>query len=115
VHTPFNFFNNASHKRERVSYVYAYKFKVLPYHQKFSSYAHVYVSKGQPKVEALVNKFPNIFESGLGTMKCFQAHLYMKDEVKPKFCRPRPVPFAIKDGKGIRSLRGSRDCCKARL
>ena len=40
VHTPFNFFfNNASHKRERVSYVYVYKFKVLPYHQKFSSYA----------------------------------------------------------------------------
>ena len=51
----------------------------------WASIKAVYVSKGQPKVEALINKFPNVFKSGLGTMKCFQAHLYMKDEVKPKW------------------------------
>jgi len=60
----------------------------------------VYRSKGQSKVEALINQFQNVFESGLDTMKSFQAHLYMKDEVKPTFCRPRSVPFAIKDGVG---------------
>ena len=31
------FFNDASHKRERVSYVCVYNFKVLPHDQKFSS------------------------------------------------------------------------------
>ena len=39
VHKPFNFFYNASHKRECVFYACIYKFKVLPHHQKFSSYA----------------------------------------------------------------------------
>ena len=31
-------FNDASHKRERVSYMCVYKFNILPHHQKFSSY-----------------------------------------------------------------------------
>ena len=35
VHTLFNFCNDASHKRERVSYVCVNKFKVLPHHQNF--------------------------------------------------------------------------------
>jgi len=38
AHT-FKFFNNASHKRERVSYECVYKFKVMPNHQKFFTYA----------------------------------------------------------------------------
>ena len=30
-------------------------------------------------------------------MKRFRAHLTLKEGVKPKFCRPRSVPFAIKE------------------
>ena len=30
-------------------------------------------------------------------MRSFQAKLQVKENAKPKFCRPRPVPYAIKD------------------
>ena len=30
-------------------------------------------------------------------MKRFKAHLSLKEGAKPKFCRPRSVPFAIKE------------------
>ena len=33
-----------------------------------------YMNKGQNKVEALVQKYPEVFQSGLGTMKSFKAH-----------------------------------------
>ena len=33
-------------------------------------------------------------------MKSFKAHLHLKEGVTPKFCRPRKVPFAIKESVG---------------
>lgn len=30
-------------------------------------------------------------------MKSFKTHLHLKEGVKLKFCRPRTVPFAIKE------------------
>ena len=33
-------------------------------------------------------------------MKSFKAHLHLKEGVKPKFCRARSVPFAIKESVG---------------
>ena len=56
----------------------------------------VYVTKNS-KVEALIRKYTEVFQSVLGTMKSFRAHLHLKEGSKPKFCRPRTVPFAIKD------------------
>ena len=63
----------------------------------WASIKKVHMSKGPSKVETLVQKYPEVFQSGLGTMNSFKAHLHMKEGVKPKFCRPRPVPFAIKE------------------
>ena len=63
----------------------------------WASIKAVHMSKGPSKVEALVQKYPEVFQSGLGTMNSFKAHLHMKEGAKPKFCRPRPVPFAIKE------------------
>ena len=60
----------------------------------------VYTTKGQSKVEALIQKYPKVFQEGLGTMKSFRAHLQLKSDVKPKFHRPRAVPFAIKESVG---------------
>ena len=55
------------------------------------------MNKTLSKTDALVQKYPEVFKSGLGTMKAFKAQLHMKEGAKPKFCRPRPVPFAIKE------------------
>ena len=33
-------------------------------------------------------------------MKSFSAHLHLKEGSKPRFCRPRTVPFAVKDVVG---------------
>ena len=61
----------------------------------WASIKAVYVTKNS-KVEALIRKYPEVFQSDLGTMKSFRAHLHLKEGCKPKFCRPRTVPFAIK-------------------
>ena len=48
------------------------------------------------KTEALVGKFPEVFEEGLGLMNTFEASLHLKPEYRPKFHKARPVPFALK-------------------
>ena len=48
------------------------------------------------KAEALVGKFPEVFEEGSGLMNTFQASLHLKPECRPKFHKARPVPFALK-------------------
>ena len=63
----------------------------------WASIKAVYMNKTLSKTEALVQKYPEVFKSGLRTMKAFKAQLHMKEGAKPKFCRPRPVPFAIKE------------------
>ena len=72
----------------------------------WASIKKVHMSKGPSKVETLVQKYPEVFQSGLGTMNSSKAHLHMKEGVKPKFGRPRPVPFAIKElvGKELDKL-----------
>ena len=36
-------------------------------------------------------------ESGLGTIKGITAKLEMKSDAKPKFCKARPVPYALQE------------------
>ena len=39
---------------------------------------------------------PNVFKPGRGTFKCSTTKLEMKPVVRPKFCKARPVPYALK-------------------
>ena len=41
-----------------------------------------------------------LFQEGLGTVEPFRASLRAKAEATPKFCKPCPVPFAIKGAIG---------------
>ena len=48
------------------------------------------------EVGKLLQKYGNIFKEGLGVMNTFEARLQVKEGAKPKFCKARPVPFALK-------------------
>ena len=48
-------------------------------------------------VETLIKKYGDVFSSKLGTMT-HKAKLKLKEGAKPKFWRPRTVPFALKPG-----------------
>ena len=49
-----------------------------------------------PIIEALLEKYSEVFQEGLGLMNTFKARLQLKAECKPKFCKARPVPFPMK-------------------
>ena len=49
-------------------------------------------------VDLLINKYSKVFSNTLGTMSQYFAKLRLKPDTTPKFWRPRPLPFALKDG-----------------
>ena len=51
----------------------------------------------QARVDVLLKRYKDVFAEGLGTMKHFQAKLWVRSGTNPVFHRPRPVPFAVKD------------------
>ena len=40
--------------------------------------------------------YESVFSEGMGTLKGMKAKFYVDDTVKPRFCKPRPVPFALR-------------------
>ena len=48
----------------------------------------------------LNQKYAEVFQQELGSIKGFTAKVHLKDGAKPQFCRPRSVHFAIKEAVG---------------
>ena len=48
------------------------------------------------KLDTLLEEYHEIFSDNLGTIQQFKAQLAIKENVKPKFFKPRSVPIAIK-------------------
>ena len=46
----------------------------------------------------LLDKYGDIFNEGVGTIKGFQAKLHVKSDVNPKFFKPRSIPYALRSG-----------------
>ena len=38
----------------------------------------------------------SVFSEGMGTLKIMKAKFYVDDTVKPRFCKPLPVHFALR-------------------
>ena len=49
------------------------------------------------RLETLLDRFSSVFAAVLGTITGFQAKLHLQSAVVPKFCKPRPIPFVIRD------------------
>ena len=45
----------------------------------------------------MLSEYSDIFEPGTGAMQHVKAQLCLKQGSLPRFCRPRTVPYAIKD------------------
>ena len=48
-------------------------------------------------LEYLLDKYGDLFKDELGTIKSFQAELHVNPEVRPKFFKPRSVPYALRE------------------
>ena len=48
-------------------------------------------------LKSVLDKYSDVFKKELGTLKGFKAKLTVKLSSKPQFCRPRQVPYALKD------------------
>jgi len=55
------------------------------------------VSGVDSNVDKVVGKYPEVFQEGLGTLKHFKATLHLMPGATPRFCRPRPLPFSIRE------------------
>ena len=51
----------------------------------------------QEKMKALLRRYGEVFEEGLGQMNTFQATLDLKPQGTPKFFKARSAPFAMKE------------------
>ena len=53
--------------------------------------------KSSELYEPLLEKYKALFEDKLGTLQNFYAKLYIDPNVTPKFCKPRPLPYAFRN------------------
>ena len=49
-----------------------------------------------PALETVLSKHSNLFKEELGTIKGVTAKLHVSPDAKPRFCRPRSIPYALK-------------------
>lgn len=48
-------------------------------------------------IHSLLEQYPDLWRNELGSFNKFEVHLKLKENSVPKFFKPRPVPFALKD------------------
>lgn len=53
--------------------------------------------ENQSKIEEICKSHSVVFEEVLGTCTTFKAKLFLKQNAKPKFFKPRPIPFSKTD------------------
>ena len=56
------------------------------------------IKKVTNDLEQVLNNHTDVFKDELGTMQDTTAKLYVKPNCNPKFCKPRSVPHALKEG-----------------
>ena len=63
-------------------------------------WAHIgRITSSKPvKWRKLLKKYSEVFSDKLGILTHHTAKLYVKESVKPLFCKPRPVQFALQQG-----------------
>ena len=47
-------------------------------------------------LQTFLDKYDSVFQEGLGTLKDFKARIYVDPEAKPRYCKARSVPYAMR-------------------
>jgi hypothetical protein len=55
------------------------------------------LTKETESLETILSSHSCLFEGGLGTVSGPPVHIHTDTEAKPIFCRPRPIPYALKN------------------
>ena len=50
-----------------------------------------------PGLQDVLNKYPEVFQSGLGTFNGPEVSLVVDADAPPRFCKARPLPYAMRD------------------
>ena len=48
-------------------------------------------------LQAVLDKYSDVFRNELDTLKGYKAKLTVKPNTKPQFCRPRQIPYALRE------------------
>ena len=48
-----------------------------------------------PELQNILQKNAEVFKEELGTLQNFKVKLYVDPKVKPRYCKARPVPYAL--------------------
>ncbi|XP_064472491.1 uncharacterized protein K02A2.6-like [Ornithodoros turicata] len=51
----------------------------------------------QPDLSDILCQHDKLFEEGIGRCSKVKVHLQFQSEARPKFCKARPIPFALRD------------------
>ena len=49
------------------------------------------------KLQETLSKYRAVFEEGLGSLKDFKASIDVDPRAKPRFCKSRSIPYAMRD------------------
>ena len=60
----------------------------------------VQTDAAQINSQQILEKYPLLFSESLGTLKGFEAKIYVPSDAKLQYYKPRPVPYSIKDQLG---------------
>lgn len=58
---------------------------------------NIYKISQDDEVNALLERYPNLWRDELGYFNKFKVHLQLKENSVPKFFKARPIPFALKE------------------
>ncbi len=47
-------------------------------------------------LQEVLGRHQDVFQEGLGTMKGYEAKIYVDPEARPRFCKARSVPYAMR-------------------
>ena len=50
-----------------------------------------------PSLQAVLDRYPTVFQSGLGTLRGYKAKIYVDPTPVPRFNPARTVPYALRD------------------
>ena len=62
----------------------------------WSQLISVHHLQGSSALSAVLQRHPHVFEEGLGTLKGFKAKICVDPSSTPRFCKARPVPYAMR-------------------